>query len=58
MKIFLFLCLILGICAVSFGLTAGIVYLVCLCFSIAFSWKIALGVWLIILLFNPVVPKK
>ena len=46
-KILMLLAIILGLLAVSIGLTVGIVYLICLCFGWAFSLKIALGVWLI-----------
>ena len=46
-KILMLLAIILGLLAVSIGLTVGIVYLICLCFGWIFSLKIALGVWLI-----------
>ena len=46
-KILILLAIILGLLAVSIGLTVGIVYLICLCFGWIFSLKIALGVWLI-----------
>ena len=35
--------------AVSFGITAGLLYLICLCFGWAWwSWQVALGVWLVL----------
>lgn len=46
-KILMLLAIVLGLLAVSIGLTIGIVYLICLCFGWIFSLKIALGVWLI-----------
>ena len=46
-KILMLLAIILGLLAISIGLTIGIVYLICLCFGWIFSLKIALGVWLI-----------
>lgn len=46
-KILMLLAILLGLLAVSIGLTIGIVYLICLCFGWVFSLKIALGVWLI-----------
>ena len=46
-KILMLLAILLGLLAVSVGLTIGIVYLICLCFGWIFSLKIALGVWLI-----------
>lgn len=41
-------CLILYavIAAISFAVTAGLTFLICACFSLAWSWKIAIGVWL------------
>ena len=43
---------VLGICmAASFGITAGLLYLVCLCFGWTWwSWQAALGVWLVLVL--------
>ena len=38
--------LVLG-CAISWGITCGLVALVCLCFDLTFSWLIATGVWAI-----------
>lgn len=32
----------------DFLLFAGLLYLICFCFSIAFTWKLALGIWLIV----------
>lgn len=46
-KILMLLAILLGLLAVSIGLTIGIVYLICLCFGWIFPLKIALGVWLI-----------
>lgn len=46
-KILMLLAILLGLLAVSIGLTIGIVYLICLCFGWIFSLKIASGVWLI-----------
>ena len=41
---------VLGICmAASFGVTAGLLYLICLCFGWTWwSWQAALGVWLVL----------
>lgn len=38
------------ILAISWGATCGILYLITLCFNIAFSWPIATGTWLILFL--------
>ena len=56
-KILILLAIILGLLAVSIGLTVGIVYLICLCFGWIFSLKIALGVWLISFLVGLVLSK-
>ncbi len=39
-------------CGISFLVSAGIIKLITLCFGIAFSWKIALGIWLILVLIS------
>lgn len=39
------LLIVLGL---NFLLFAGLLYLICFCFSIAFTWKLALGIWLIV----------
>ena len=56
-KILMLLAILLGLLAVSVGLTIGIVYLICLCFGWIFSLKIALGVWLISFLVGLVLSK-
>ncbi len=45
--------LILGILVeliVSYLITCGIVKLICLCFGLTFTWLIATGIWLLIIL--------
>ena len=39
------LLIVLGL---DFLLFAGLVYLICFCFSIAFTWKLAFGIWLVV----------
>lgn len=34
--------------------TCGVLYLIALCFGLAFSWKIATGIWLCLLLLSSV----
>lgn len=41
---------ILLVLGLSWILTCGILYLVTLCFSLAFSWQIATGIWLVLFL--------
>lgn len=36
--------------ALSMLITAGIIKLICICFSLEFSWPIAIGIWLIMFL--------
>lgn len=45
MKFVITTILIAIILAISFICTAGLVYLVCWGFGIAWSWKISVGVW-------------
>ena len=35
---------------VSWLITCGIVKLICLCFGLTFTWLIATGIWLIVIL--------
>lgn len=44
----------LAVCALSWIVTCGLVYLVMLCFDWTFSWGIATGVWLIIWVLNSI----
>lgn len=41
-----------AVCAISWAVTCGFVYLITLCFDLTFSWAIVTGVWLIICLLN------
>jgi hypothetical protein len=41
---------LLVVCGISWLLTSGIIWLICLCFGLTFSWGVATGVWLILLL--------
>lgn len=44
--------------AVSWAITIGILYLICLCFSWKFSLLIATGVWLILCLIKLLMPSN
>ena len=35
---------------ISWGLTCGIVYLITLCFGLAFDWLVVTGIWLVLVL--------
>ena len=41
---------VLVILALSWGVTCGVVYLICLCFDLTFKWAWATGIWLIMFL--------
>lgn len=41
---------ILFIAAASYGICYFLTWLICLCFGVAFTWKIAVGIWLILIL--------
>ena len=44
--------------AISWAITVGIIYLICLCFSLKFNLLIATGVWLILCLIKAMFPSK
>ena len=47
--------LILALCyGISWIATCGIIYLITLCFSLNFSWGIATGIWLIMILLKSI----
>lgn len=47
---FLLALLVLVVYAVSFFVTAGILWLICWAFALTFTWKIAIGIWLVLIL--------
>ena len=42
--------LIAAVYAASWGVTIGIVYLICMCFGLQWSMLMATGVWLVLIL--------
>lgn len=43
--------LIVVLCAgICWGVTCGVIKLICMCFGLEFKWLVATGIWLIILL--------
>lgn len=40
---------LLLILAIDYAILAAIIYAICWCLSIVFTWKLALGMWLIII---------
>lgn len=53
--VILYTLLILGLCLISWGITAGLVWLVCLCFDLTFKWAWATGIWLLMALARSVI---
>lgn len=47
-----------AICAVSWIATCGLIYLVTLCFDWTFSWAVATGIWLMMILARSIVNHK
>ncbi len=43
-----------GIMALSFALTSAIIYGICWAFKLAFAWRYAFGIWLILLLIESI----
>lgn len=46
--------IIILVLTLSWAITIGLVKLICICFSLDFSLKIATGVWLVLCLIRPV----
>ena len=38
----------------SWLITCGVIKLICLCFGFVFNWKIATGIWLVMLLISSI----
>lgn len=47
-SILLILAIIITTLAVEYLIVVGLVKLICLCFGLVFSWKIATGIWLVL----------
>ena len=52
------LIIFLLLCAISWSITCGVIYLISLCFGFEFSWLIATGIWLVMILIKSLVPSK
>lgn len=50
--------LFIVLCALSLGLTMAIMYGVCLCFDWTYSHKMAIGIWLIMILAKNILTVK
>lgn len=54
----LYALMLIAILAISWILTCGIVYLIFWCFSLVFSWPVATGIWLILLILGSIFRRK
>lgn len=52
--IILYIAMIIFTCAISFGITSAFIYGICWAFNFMFSWKIAFGIWLLMILLSSV----
>ena len=52
------LLIIIMACAISFGTMAGLVFLATWAFGWQFTWKMALGVWVIVLIIRVLTYKR
>ena len=50
----LYALMLIAVLAISWILTCGIVYLIFWCFSLVFSWPVATGIWLILLILGSI----
>lgn len=46
------LVLLLTVLGIDFLISAGVMWLICLCFGLTFSWRIVLGIWLVLVLLS------
>lgn len=44
----------IGYLAITWAITVGLVWLICLCFSLQFNWLIATGIWFAICLLKSI----
>ena len=51
---FLILLIFAGALFLSWLLTCGIIKAICACFSLTFTWKVATGIWLVLLLLSSI----
>lgn len=49
--------LVLGLCLISWAITVGVVWLICLCFDLTFKWAWATGIWFLMILARAVFHK-
>lgn len=57
-KLIIGIILFIGLTAISWAIVCGMVYLISLCFGFTYSWAIATGVWLVMILIKSLLPSK
>ena len=46
---------IVGMIALDIVIVSAVYYAICWCFGLVFSWKIALGIWILVIVFKNVI---
>lgn len=46
------------VCGISWLISCGLIYLICLCFDLQFKWSIATGIWLIVCISQLICSKR
>lgn len=54
MEILFMFIIMFAIFALSFFFTAGIYYLIAMCFNLTFTWIYAFGIWLVVLVLRSI----
>ncbi len=57
-KLIIGIIIFIGLTAISWLITCGVIYLISLCFGFKFSWLIGTGVWLVMILIKSLIPSK
>lgn len=54
MAALLFMVLALLILIISFSITSGMIWVVCWAFGLAFSWRLAVGIWVVLIILRSI----
>jgi predicted membrane metal-binding protein len=57
-KFFIYIAIFVASYGISLLATAGIIKLITICFGLEFSWRLATGIWLLIILLEQAFGKK
>lgn len=58
MKVFYFILAVIAVLAIDFLITAGAIWVICWAFGLSWSWKFAIGVWLVMALISAAVKAR